>query len=175
MAGRGTGTIARDKAVTGLERRNHDEHCPDDFHPGFPASSSCPSPQEGQQHRCHPNRDSFADKSVESSVEISSGNSCERSVECSSGGDPGVAESKRRGISSNDRGKGVSRSFRDGGCAVNREEGEGRSNKRSQEAGGGGAMGERVRQREVVDLWWLTGVRCQYIVFLKYTCANVPS
>ncbi|CAM9288777.1 unnamed protein product, partial [Laminaria digitata] len=69
-------------------------------------------------------------------------------------GDPAVTnpgEAALRG------GKGVSMGSVEGGDFVAGEEDGGKSKTpRAQEAGAGRNMGGRVRQREVVDLWWLT-------------------
>lgn len=54
-------------------------------------------------------------------------------------------------------GQGVSIGSIEGGGFVAGEENVSEGNARTQEAGVGRNMGGRVRQREVVDLWWLTG------------------
>lgn len=54
-------------------------------------------------------------------------------------------------------GQGVSMGSIEGGGFLAGEEGGSEDNARTQEAGAGRNMGGRVRQREVVDLWWLTG------------------
>lgn len=136
---------------------------PSEEYSAFAASFPHPQGRQHQQQRWH-----------------STGNSAENSA-----GVSGTAENIGRGTCSNDfqsahhtvgepgtRGdpvvtnpgkalpKGGKRVFvgsTEGGVFVAGEEDDGKSNAKAQEVGGGRDMGGRIRQREVADMWWLTG------------------